>query len=160
MWLGAYCPDVGNLTGLVWCLRERELMMDLLQELGGSRMHYNFPRVGGVKRDLPIGFAMRCKAKLKLFLERIQEYEALLDESTIFLVRTQGVGYAKAEEMINHGVTGPNVRAAGHTMFGGHTPILSTTNWIGSLQLNAHQSKEVTAMIAIVFASKKCARVH
>ena len=114
MWLGAYCPDVGNLTGMVWCLREREMMMDLLQELGGSRMHYNFPRVGGVKRDLPIGFAQRCRAKLKLFLDRIQEYEAILDESTIFLVRTQGVGYAKAAEMVNHGVTGPNVRAAGH----------------------------------------------
>ena len=114
MWLGAYCPDVGNLTGMVWCLREREMMMDLLQELGGSRMHYNFPRVGGVKRDLPIGFAQRCRAKLTLFLDRIQEYEALLDESTIFLIRTQGVGYAKAAEMVNHGVSGPNVRAAGH----------------------------------------------
>ena len=114
MWLGAYGPDIGNLSIMVWCLREREMMMDLLQELGGSRMHYNFPRVGGVKRDLPIGFAMRCRAKLKLFLDRIQEYEALLDESTIFLVRTQGVGYGKAEEMINHGVSGPNVRAAGH----------------------------------------------
>ena len=48
-----------------------------------------------------------------LFLNRIQEYEALFDESTVFLVRSQGVGYAKPEEMINHGVTGPNVRAAG-----------------------------------------------
>ena len=65
MWLGAYCPDVGNLTVFVWCLRDRELFLDLLQELGGSRMHYNFPRVGGIKRDLPIGFAMRAERKLK-----------------------------------------------------------------------------------------------
>jgi NADH-quinone oxidoreductase subunit D len=113
MWLGAYCPDIGNLTAFVYCLREREMMLDLLQELGGSRMHYNFPRIGGVKRDLPHGFAMRCRAKVKLFLERIHEYEALLDESTIFLIRTQGVGYAKPEEMVNHGVTGPNLRAGG-----------------------------------------------
>ncbi len=113
MWLGAFCPDVGNLTAFVWCLREREMMLDLLQELGGSRMHYNFPRIGGVKRDLPIGFAMRARAKLNLFLNRIQETEQLLDESTVFLVRTQGVGYAKPEEMVNCGVTGPNVRAGG-----------------------------------------------
>ena len=53
------------------------LMMNLLQELGGSRMHYNFPRVGGVKRDLPHGFAQRARAKVSLFLNRIQEYEAL-----------------------------------------------------------------------------------
>jgi NADH-quinone oxidoreductase subunit D len=98
---------------MVWCLREREMMMDLLQELGGSRMHYNFPRVGGVKRDLPHGFAMRARHKLRLFLDRIQEYEALFDESTIFLIRSQGVGYAKPEEMINHGVSGPNLRAGG-----------------------------------------------
>ena len=42
MWMGAYGPDTGNLSVMVWCLREREMMMDLLQELGGSRMHYNF----------------------------------------------------------------------------------------------------------------------
>ena len=113
MWLGAYGPDIGNLSIMVWCLREREMMMDLLQELGGSRMHYNFPRIGGVKRDLPYGFAQRARAKLDLFKQRIQEYESLFDESTVFLVRTQGVGYTKAEEMVNHGVTGPNVRAAG-----------------------------------------------
>lgn len=76
-------------------------------------MHYNFPRIGGVKRDLPYGFAQRARAKLDLFKQRIQEYESLFDESTVFLVRTQGVGYTKAEEMVNHGVTGPNVRAAG-----------------------------------------------
>ena len=113
MWLGAYGPDIGNLSVLVWCLREREMMMDLLQELGGSRMHYNFPRIGGVKRDLPHGFALRARHKLKLFLDRIQEYEALFDESTVFLIRSQGIGYAKPEEMINHGVSGPNIRAAG-----------------------------------------------
>lgn len=113
MWLGAYTPDVGNLTVFVWCLRDREMFLDLMQELGGSRMHYNFPRPGGIKRDIPPGFADRARAKIALFLERMKEYEMLLDESTIFLVRTQGVGYAKAEEMVNAGVTGPNVRAAG-----------------------------------------------
>ena len=87
--MGAYGPDTGNLSVMVWCLRERE-MMDLLQELGGSRMHYNFPRIGGVKR-FPHGFAQRARSKLELFLQRIQEYEALFDESTVFLVRTQGV---------------------------------------------------------------------
>lgn len=113
MWLGAYAPDIGNLTVFTWAMREREFFLDLMQELGGSRMHYNFPRVGGVKRDLPVGFATRTRAKVQMFLDRIPEYETMLDESTIFLVRTQGVGYATATDMINAGVTGPNVRAAG-----------------------------------------------
>ncbi|MEZ8033037.1 MAG: hypothetical protein QMC44_05225, partial [Candidatus Poseidoniaceae archaeon] len=84
-----------------------------LQELGGSRMHYNYPRIGGVKRDMPIGFADRVIAKTKLFEKRLDEYEMMLDESTIWLVRLQGVGYATAESMVDAGVSGPNVRAAG-----------------------------------------------
>ena len=67
MWLGAYGPDVGNLTIMTWALREREMFLDLLQELGGSRMHYNYPRIGGVKRDIPPGWADRLIAKVKLF---------------------------------------------------------------------------------------------
>ena len=55
-------------------------------------MHYNYPRIGGVKRDIPVGFADRARAKIKLFENRINEYEMMLDESTIWLVRLQGVG--------------------------------------------------------------------
>ena len=113
MWLGAYGPDIGSLTLMTWCMRDREMFLDLLQELGGSRMHYNYPRVGGVKRDIPVGFADRLIAKVKLFEKRIEEYEMMLDESTIWLVRLQGVGYTKAEDMVNAGVSGPNIRAAG-----------------------------------------------
>ena len=113
MWLGAYCPDIGNLTAFVYCLREREMMLDLLQELGGSRMHYNFPRIGGVKRDLPHGFAMRCRAKIETFLRKNTRVKPSLMVARYFLIRTQGVGYAKPEEMVNHGVTGPNLRAGG-----------------------------------------------
>ena len=113
MWLGAFGPDIGNLTLMTWCLRDREMFLELLQELGGSRMHYNYPRIGGVKRDIPIGWANRLKAKVKLFENRINEYEMLLDESTIWLVRLQGVGYATAEDQLDAGVTGPNIRAAG-----------------------------------------------
>ena len=113
MWLGAYTPDVGNLTVFLYCWRDREMFVDLLQELGGSRLHYNFPRIGGVKRDLPIGFAQRARAKINIFFDRLREYETMLDESTIFLIRTQDVGCTKAEDMIAHGVTGPNLRAGG-----------------------------------------------
>ena len=51
MWLGAFGPDIGNLTLMTWC-RDREMFLDLLQELGGSRMHYNYPRLE-VSRETP-----------------------------------------------------------------------------------------------------------
>ena len=79
MWLGAFGPDIGSLTLMTWCMRDREMFLDLLQELGGSRMHYNYPRIGGVKRDIPVGFADRLVAKVKLFEKRIEEYEMMLD---------------------------------------------------------------------------------
>ena len=85
------------------------MMMDLLQEPGGSRMHYNFPRVGA-SSDLPHGFAQRARAKVS---SSSTGSRSTALESTIFFVRTQGVGYSKAEEMVNHGVTGPNLRAGG-----------------------------------------------
>ena len=66
MWLGAYGPDIGNLSIMVWCLREREMMMDLLQELGGSSA-LQLPKNRWSEEGLPHGFSQRAQTKLKLF---------------------------------------------------------------------------------------------
>ena len=54
MWLGAYGPDIGSLTLMTWCMRDREMFLDLPQELEAPE-YYNYPRVGGVKRDILLG---------------------------------------------------------------------------------------------------------
>ncbi len=113
MWLAAYGPDLGLLTELLWALRERELFLDLLQLLTGARMNQNFPRIGGVRNDLPPDFDKYCKKVVDHFLTLLDEHEALMHESKIFMMRTQGVGRISAKDAINWGVTGPNLRACG-----------------------------------------------
>jgi len=113
MWLAAFAPDLGLLTGLLWSLRERELFLDLIQILSGARMNQNFPRIGGVRNDLPDNFAAMCRRSIAHFLEKLDEYEVLYHESKVFHMRTQGVGRLGAQDAINWGVTGPNLRASG-----------------------------------------------
>src|SRR5436309_6528015 len=113
MWLAAYGPDLGLLTGLLWALRERELFLDLLQLLSGARMNQNFPRIGGARNDLPPDFDKYCTKIIKHFRGKMDEYERLFHDSKIFRMRTQGVGRISRADAINWGVTGPNLRACG-----------------------------------------------
>jgi NADH-quinone oxidoreductase subunit D len=114
MWLAAYGPDLGLLTVLLWSLRERELFLDLIQLMSGARMNQNYPRVGGVRNDIPENFDAMCKRSIEHFLEKLEhDYEKMLHESKIFHMRTQGVGKISAADAINWGVTGPNLRACG-----------------------------------------------
>src|SRR6266699_3732839 len=109
MWLASYGPDLGLLTGLLWCLRERELFLDLIQLMSGARMNQNYPRVGGVRNDLPENFEAMCKRSIEHFLEKVKnEYPQIFQESKVFRMRTEGVGTISAADAINWGVTGPN----------------------------------------------------
>lgn len=114
MWLASYGPDLGLLTGLLWSLRERELFLDLIQLLTGMRMNQNYPRVGGVRNDMPENFDAMCKRSIEYFLAKLEkEYEPLFHESKVFQMRTVGVGQISAADAVNWGVTGPNLRACG-----------------------------------------------
>src|SRR5437899_2120221 len=114
MWLAAYGPDLGLLTGLLWALRERELFLDLIQLMSGARMNQNYPRVGGVRNDLPENFEAMCRRSIEHFLEKVDnEYQRVFQESKVFHMRTEGVGKISAADAIDWGVTGPNLRACG-----------------------------------------------
>jgi NADH-quinone oxidoreductase subunit D len=113
MWLAAYLPDVGLLSGFLYTMRERELMLELLQLLTGARMNQNYPRIGGVRNDMPPDFENECNKYLDLFEKKLDEYERLMDGSKIFRMRTEGIGIIKKEAAINMGITGPNLRGSG-----------------------------------------------
>lgn len=113
MWLAAYGPDLGLLTALLWSLRERELFLDLIQLMSGQRMNQNYPRVGGVRNDIPSDFQKHCVKVIDHFMKKLDEYEQLFEKSKIFLMRTQGVGKLRREDAIDYGVTGPNLRGSG-----------------------------------------------
>ena len=113
MWLAALGTDLGSYTVFLYPMRERELFLDLMQDLCGARMTYNYPRIGGVRNDVPGTFERDFTRVLDHFEKKIPDYEALCDESTIFHMRMDGVGKLTSEQAMNLGVTGPNLRGSG-----------------------------------------------
>jgi len=113
--VGTFTADLSPLgTAMVFYMfRDREFILDLMEELTGARMMFNYYRFGGVRYDLPDGWVDKCREFLKLFPSKIKEYEALVDDNAIFLQRTQGKGVITQQDVVDYGITGPNARASG-----------------------------------------------
>jgi NADH-quinone oxidoreductase subunit D len=110
---GALPMDLGAMTTLLYVMREREMIMDLMEMITGARMHTSFCRVGGVREDLPDGFEPRCREFCHVMKQRIDDYERLITENRIFLKRTRDIGKISGEQAIDWGLSGPCLRASG-----------------------------------------------
>ncbi|HET8567888.1 MAG TPA: NADH-quinone oxidoreductase subunit D [Candidatus Limnocylindria bacterium] len=114
VWLGTYGLDVGATTPVLWCFRDREEILDMFEEICGSRMNFNYYRPGGLLYDLPPGLLGKLTRFLDRFEKHIEEdYVTILDQNEIFLERTIGVGTIPADVALQYGVTGPMLRASG-----------------------------------------------
>ncbi|MCC6174720.1 MAG: NADH-quinone oxidoreductase subunit D [Chloroflexi bacterium] len=112
--IGTFGADVGTwFTPLVYCFRERELILDLFMQCAGVRMNPSYIRFGGVARDVSDEFLERCQAFVDLMPAKIDEYESLLTTNEIFIARTRGVGLLPPELCKQYSVTGPIARASG-----------------------------------------------
>jgi NADH-quinone oxidoreductase subunit D len=112
-WLATTALDLGAISILWYALRDRDLINDLFEMSGGQRMHQRYFQVGGVIEDLPPGWERKCREFLARMPSRIDQYEAILDRNEIFLRRTRDVGVISKERLLELGVTGPLLRAAG-----------------------------------------------
>jgi NADH-quinone oxidoreductase subunit D len=113
LWLGTHVMDLGAITVFLFTMRERELILDLLEMQTGARLTLNAQRVGGFPKDLPPGFLEKLDAFIKIMPEKITDYDKLLAENPIFLRRVKGVGVVSAEDAIQWGLTGPSLRGSG-----------------------------------------------
>jgi NADH-quinone oxidoreductase subunit C/D len=113
LWLGTHALDMGAMTALFYCFREREQVIDILEQITGARLTPSFLRIGGLAADLPDGIEGKIKTFLDEFPSRIKEYETLLTKNIIWLKRTKGVGVISREEAIKWGLTGPVIRGSG-----------------------------------------------
>jgi NADH-quinone oxidoreductase subunit D len=111
--LGTTALDLGAISMFWYCFRERDTILDLFEMSTGQRMHTRYFQVGGVIEDIPVGFARKVREFCALMPGRIDEYVALLDQNEIFLRRTKNVGVVDRERLLEMGVTGPLLRAAG-----------------------------------------------
>jgi NADH:ubiquinone oxidoreductase subunit D len=115
LWLATHALDIGAMTVFLYCFREREWILDLYEMICGARLTVTYPRVGGVRNDVPQEFLDSLWKFTDEFPSRILEYETLIDQNRIWLQRTIGIGVISAEEAVSWGMTGPTLRGSGVT---------------------------------------------
>ena len=116
MWsIGFILNDLGALqTPALYAIEEREMILDLFEEVSGARLMCNYLRFGGVVRDLPDGWLERARYMANERLPRIlDELDLMLSDNEILRVRGRGVGYLPPEDLIALSISGPMIRAAG-----------------------------------------------
>ncbi len=113
LWLGTHALDLGAATVFFHTFKDREWHYDLVEDLTGARLTTSFTRVGGVMHDVDKDWLGRLREFIDAMPGRVDEYESLLTNNTIWLKRTQGVGCISGEDAIAYGMTGPSLRAAG-----------------------------------------------
>ena len=111
--LGTHALEVGAVSVLMYCLSDREKIMNVNEMMAGFRMFPSYIRVGGLREDLPPNFHQAVSAFLKEFPGRIDEYERLLTKNQVWLKRTRGVGVISKEDHVQYGLVGPMARAIG-----------------------------------------------
>jgi NADH-quinone oxidoreductase subunit D len=113
VWLGTHALDIGAMSIFFYCFREREEILRILEMFSGQRMMTSYIRIGGVALEPPRGWEKAVGKFIRGFPSKVDEYENLLDANPIWGIRTKGVGYISLEDMLDLGVTGPMIRAAG-----------------------------------------------
>ena len=111
--LGATAMDIGAITPFPYILREREYVNELLEELCGARLTYNYHRIGGVGWDMPRGWRDKVLRFCDHFIPVVDEFEQLIARNQIFIERTRNLAVITAPEAKSYGLVGPNLRASG-----------------------------------------------
>ncbi|HEY8484395.1 MAG TPA: NADH dehydrogenase (quinone) subunit D [Longimicrobiales bacterium] len=113
LWLGTTAMDIGATTVFLYAFQERERIYSLHESFTGARITTSATRIGGMLADLPEGWTDQLRHFLDTFPETLDEIETLLTNNQIWIGRTKDVGVISAEDAINMGLTGPNLRASG-----------------------------------------------
>lgn len=113
VWLGTSAMDTGAVSVMLYCFRERELLLNLNEMLAGFRMFPSYMRVGGLREDLPAGFHAAVQEFLDRMPQKLKEYEDLLTDNKIFRKRTTGIGVLSRHDAISFGLAGPMARGSG-----------------------------------------------
>ncbi len=111
--LGTHALEIGAVSVMMYCFRERELLLNINEMLAGFRMFPSYIRIGGLREDLAVGFHDAVNAFLARFPGKLEEYQGLLTKNQIWIKRTKDVGALSQEDTIAYGLVGPMARAVG-----------------------------------------------
>ena len=113
VWLGTHAIDLGAMSVLLYCFREREDILHIFEMVSGQRMMTSYFRIGGLALEPPLGWLKQVEKFVKAFPGHLEEYENLLTKNPIWLKRTVGIGKLTADEAIAWGLSGPPLRGSG-----------------------------------------------
>ena len=113
LWLGVAAHEIGFDTLFYYVWRDRELVMDLLEEISGNRVNYAMATIGGVRRDINKDNFTRWNKVLDTLAERTNYYIRVASTEKTILDRAVGVGYLSKSDMIRLSGCGPNARSSG-----------------------------------------------
>ena len=113
VWLATHALEIGAVSVMMYCFRERELLLNINEMLAGFRMFPSYLRIGGLREDLPVGFHDAVTSFLDRFPRALKENEDLLTKNQIWLKRTKDVGVLSREAALTYGLMGPMARATG-----------------------------------------------
>src|SRR6185437_9732366 len=113
VWLGSSALDLGAQSVFLYCFREREMILDVFEDLSGVRMMTSYICPGGLQAEMTPTFEKKVRAFTSIFPDRLQEYHDLLTNNQLWLERTRGVAVLSAEDAIAYGTSGPVLRGSG-----------------------------------------------
>lgn len=113
VWLATQALDLAAMSVFLYCFREREMILDILELVSGQRMMTTYILPGGLWRDVPVDFEEDVRQFLRTFPARIDQYSDILTKNPLFIDRTKNIGILSAEDALRWGVTGPTLRASG-----------------------------------------------
>lgn len=113
VWIGAFLLDLGAFTPILYGFDDREQILDILEDVTGSRLTYSYYRVGGVYRDVDDKFVERSLAFVARMRKSLETYDKLVTGNAIFRKRTEGIGIISPDMARRYGITGANLRASG-----------------------------------------------
>jgi NADH-quinone oxidoreductase subunit D len=113
VWLGTHALDIGAMSVFLYCMREREDILRIFEAFSGQRLMTSYIRIGGLALEPPRGWDQAVRRFIDAFPSKVEEYESLLTRNPIWLERTRGVAVVPVADLLDLGVTGPCIRAAG-----------------------------------------------
>src|SRR3982075_1924425 len=113
LWLGTHALDIGAITPVFYCFREREEALKIFEKYCGARLTTHAFRIGGLQYEAYDEFEKDVERFCKPFDKRVDEYESLLTGNRIWVGRTKGIGILTAKEAIDYAASGPVLRASG-----------------------------------------------
>lgn len=112
-WLATHALDVGAMSIFLYCFREREFAIDLVEDYCGARLTHSSIRIGGVPLDLPPNWCDKLKAFITQLPEQIALYEGILTENRIWRMRLENVGVVSPQMAKSWGLSGVLLRGSG-----------------------------------------------